>query len=493
MKTKSIVALLLIISFLSACARATPTTAYPPPGNTPPPSGVTTPTAAYPPPVSGPTTPGTTQAYPGPTTPATQVNPTFAQNAAIQDVSQKYKIPAEQIKVVSSEQKTWPDSCLGVVLPGVMCAQIVTPGFLIKLEANGQQFEIHTNLDGSSVADAAQQLATLGFVLQAPDQSLQVVNPNIALGPTYNPAFNGFLPYGGSVAGTAYVLDRIQNKALAITATSQQDLTFIQTPTNGLALWRGGEGAQPMLAWGTQPSGTDGATSLMMAKLDGSNLTTLMTENPTGTARIALVAELWSADGKSIYFSKEPVGIGGYILFAGASNLYRYDLDTKQVTELIPQAAANAPQICLDAISGDYRFVADSCTPNVITVRDLQSGTTSSIQVQSGFTGYGIIGSARFSPSGDRVAFALAKHDPNAEQGWVAIGNSSGGESKLILTGDTGSYYSVLGWLDDQTLLVQSLGVGGSSPVNQVFTVSTDGTNVNKVADGLFVTIVDNR
>ena len=48
-----------------------------------------------------------------------------------------------------------------------------------------------------------------------------------------------------------------------------------------------------------------------------------------------LVAEIWSADGQSLYFSKEPVGIGGYILFSGASNLYQINIATKQVTEII--------------------------------------------------------------------------------------------------------------------------------------------------------------
>ena len=113
--------------------------------------------------------------------------------------------------------------------------------------------------------------------------------------------------------------------------------------------------------------------------------------------------------------------------------------------------------------------------------------------MQAGFTGFGVIGSARFSPTGDRVAFALAKHDPNAEQGWIAIGNSSGGASALILTGDKGSYYTVLGWLDDQTLLIQSIGVGGTSPVNQVFTLSVDGSTLTKVADGVLLTVIDNR
>jgi tricorn protease-like protein len=104
-----------------------------------------------------------------------------------------------------------------------------------------------------------------------------------------------------------------------------------------------------------------------------------------------------------------------------------------------------------------------------------------------------VMGSARFSPAGDRVAFALAKSDPNDEQGWVAIGDSTGGTAQLILTSDAGSYYSVLGWLDDQTLLVQSYSIVDPNGVNQVFTVTVDGSVVTKVADGSLLTVIDNR
>jgi len=96
------------------------------------------------------------------------------------------------------------------------------------LTANGQQFEIHTNQDGSSVIDAAQQLAKLEFGVYTADRTIQVVNSNIPLGPTYNPAFNGFYPTGGAILGTAYVLDFTnQAKVIAVDANGSHDLAFI--------------------------------------------------------------------------------------------------------------------------------------------------------------------------------------------------------------------------------------------------------------------------
>ena len=484
MKTKSIFLILIVLSFLSACTQANLVT-NPTPG-----SGSTTPTDVVSPP--GPTN----QPTPLPPTPThIPVDITPAQKAAIEAVSTKYNIPISQIKIVSTEAKTWPSGCLGVVIPGFLCTNMVVEGFSIKLEASGRQFEIHTNQDGSSVVDAAQQLGTLGLVVYTTDRNIQVVSPNIALGSTYDPAFNGFLPAGGAIAGTAYVLDFAnQAKVVAVNSDSQHDLNFIQNPNYGLAIWKGGSGSQPMLAWGTQPANGATTSSLQIAQSDGSNLETLLTVDSGSDLPIQLGAQYWSEDGQSLYFSKEPVGLGGYILFVGASNLYKIDIASKQVTETIPQTPSTGPQACLDAISGDHRFVADHCAQNVLTIRDLQSGKSTTIQAPQDVIGYRLVGSARFSPSGDRVAFALAQGDPNNERGWVVVADRTSGQANLLAVSDVGNYYTVQGWFNDQTLLIQSNSiVCNPNCGSQLFTVGADGSNLTKVADGSLLAIIDNR
>ena len=283
-----------------------------------------------------------------------------------------------------------------------------------------------------------------------------------------------------------------QAKVISIEANGSRDLSFIQNPNYGLAIWRGGPGTQPLLAWGTQPTGITQTSSLQISHPDGSNLETLLTVDRETSGPIQLVAEIWSADGQSLFFSKEPVGLGGYIPFSGASNLYKINLATKDITEIIPQAPPTNPQTCLDAISGDYRFVADHCLQNVITIRDIQNGETTTIQTPADAAGCRLLGSARFSPDSNRVAFALTQGDPSNERGWVAVGDSTGGLAKLILVGEAGSYYTVQGWLDDQTVLVQSNPImcnGACS--SQLFTVGVDGSNPTRVADGSLITVID--
>jgi hypothetical protein len=53
--------------------------------------------------------------------------------------------------IVSSEYVEWPNSCLGAETEGVVCAEVITPGFKIIAEAGGQQVEYHTDLKGGFV------------------------------------------------------------------------------------------------------------------------------------------------------------------------------------------------------------------------------------------------------------------------------------------------------------------------------------------------------
>lgn len=79
---------------------------------------------------------------------------TPAQRAAIMTLSENLGIPAENIKLASTEAVDWPDGCLGVQEEGVMCTQAIVPGFRIILQANGREVEYRTNEDGTQVRPA---------------------------------------------------------------------------------------------------------------------------------------------------------------------------------------------------------------------------------------------------------------------------------------------------------------------------------------------------
>lgn len=55
------------------------------------------------------------------------------------------KITAGDVSLAAVETRQWRDSSLDCPRPGMMYNQVITPGYLIILDANGKQYEFHTN------------------------------------------------------------------------------------------------------------------------------------------------------------------------------------------------------------------------------------------------------------------------------------------------------------------------------------------------------------
>ncbi len=66
------------------------------------------------------------------------------------DLAKMLGIDISKITVLSQEAVEWSDSCLGVNQKDVFCAQVITPGFKIVLQAEGLTYEYHTNQNGSA-------------------------------------------------------------------------------------------------------------------------------------------------------------------------------------------------------------------------------------------------------------------------------------------------------------------------------------------------------
>lgn len=59
--------------------------------------------------------------------------------------------PAAEVDVSSVESVTWNDACLGVETPGIACAQVITPGYIVWLDNGVLTFEFHTDTSGHAV------------------------------------------------------------------------------------------------------------------------------------------------------------------------------------------------------------------------------------------------------------------------------------------------------------------------------------------------------
>jgi hypothetical protein len=90
---------------------------------------------------------------PTPTAGGTRVGSSEQQivELAKEDLARRLDLSVSQIRLISIEAVEWLDGSLGCPQPGMMYAQVITPGFLIVLEAAGQSYEYHTDRNCSVV------------------------------------------------------------------------------------------------------------------------------------------------------------------------------------------------------------------------------------------------------------------------------------------------------------------------------------------------------
>jgi len=66
-------------------------------------------------------------------------------------LAQQLGVDPLSITLVDVQPVDWPDSCLDLAGPDEMCAQVITPGFLIHVKAGNTTYEFHTDQGGDNV------------------------------------------------------------------------------------------------------------------------------------------------------------------------------------------------------------------------------------------------------------------------------------------------------------------------------------------------------
>ena len=66
--------------------------------------------------------------------------------AARSDLAKRLNLTSEDIHVIEIEAVDWPDASLGCPQPGMMYAQMITPGYRITLSARGQEYDYRADL-----------------------------------------------------------------------------------------------------------------------------------------------------------------------------------------------------------------------------------------------------------------------------------------------------------------------------------------------------------
>ena len=80
--------------------------------------------------------------------------------AVLQDASARSELADSNLEIVAAEPKTWPNGCLGLGGPGVMCTQALVPGWQVRVTDGEKSLVYRTDESGFQVKldEAASQI-----------------------------------------------------------------------------------------------------------------------------------------------------------------------------------------------------------------------------------------------------------------------------------------------------------------------------------------------
>lgn len=64
---------------------------------------------------------------------------------AKEDLAQRLSTPVDQIELIQAEAVTWSNASLGCPQPGMVYAEVLTPGYLILFKSNNKEYEYHAS------------------------------------------------------------------------------------------------------------------------------------------------------------------------------------------------------------------------------------------------------------------------------------------------------------------------------------------------------------
>lgn len=77
--------------------------------------------------------------------------PGDVQTAVISTVAAEAGYDQQDVIIVSGQQVTWQDSCLGAGGPAESCLRADTPGYQVMVEVDGETVEVRTDQTGQQV------------------------------------------------------------------------------------------------------------------------------------------------------------------------------------------------------------------------------------------------------------------------------------------------------------------------------------------------------
>lgn len=259
-----------------------------------------------------------------------------------------------------------------------------------------------------------------------------------------------------------------------VTAAGVEDLAFTAVP--GLAILKFAvSDDQSMIAWA---AGEWGNSELWTSDINGGGAQLIIQSDPSHGLEDFYVLETyrWTVDG-DLLFSWQISGIGNLAYF-GYSSMYHYSPATGEITALY-DAPASGGMPCWSIVSPDGLYLVGACIGESeipgVREREVSTGIETVLpllpnQDQSG--------SAAYSPSGSRLAYAYVRGGMDDIDGYIAVRLNPGGDPQSIASVLDGSFRNIY-WIDEDRLVVQ----GSEADVTGVYLLTIDGV-LTPIAEG---------
>ncbi|MBN1564716.1 MAG: hypothetical protein JXA10_12795 [Anaerolineae bacterium] len=207
------------------------------------------------------------------------------------------------------------------------------------------------------------------------------------------------------------------------------------------------------------------ATSWIYLATPGAADQLLWTEDAESYLAIAPLA--WVAGGQTLLIHDMPQGIGGYILYWQYQNVRALDVATGAITAL-----GN-----LDGYSADLRYTAaiewdaDFGYLETLSVTETATGIVTRYPFPDVGEAIATGGDAFFTPDNSKVAYQVARSNPENEKFWTIVIDLLTGESRIVYVEEGVNYEmrygNIAGWLDAHTLVLGG-GMGQQSAIIDV-------------------------
>ncbi|MBW6472957.1 MAG: hypothetical protein K0B14_07535 [Anaerolineaceae bacterium] len=240
------------------------------------------------------------------------------------------------------------------------------------------------------------------------------------------------------------------------------------------------------IAWSTSSWGEGNLkTEIFYANLDGSDqqLIDIIAASEQVDLNLNFFPVRWTDDGRLIY-ATGMTGIGGYMLFWGYNGMYIFNPLNNSIRTLVDDQERLG--ICLSSISDDLTKIAIVCGgEGNVRVRSLDTGNETIYPIIEDQV---LAGAARFSPSGEWLAYVVQRADPMQELGKIVVVPVDGSQPpQVVATVEDGSFV-VEGWSsEDHILVTQSYMSFGEI---SVLKINRDGSEVIQVAEGKFMDFI---